>query len=89
MFTRGLNGHVHPADPGAALKVKVYKKVKEVAQERVFEPAAAIAERVMKDKVTPHDVNLPRIDYLVRVANRTRCQRPEDPTDLQFEVLYL
>jgi hypothetical protein len=28
MFTPGLGGHIHPADPGASQKVKIAKKVK-------------------------------------------------------------
>ena len=53
--------------------------MKEVAKERLFEPAASIVERVMKDMLTPDDVNLPKMDNLSRAANHHRRQRPDDP----------
>lgn len=62
--------------------------MKEVAKERLFEPAASIVERVMKDMLTPDDVNLPKMDNLSRAANHHRRQRPDDPADLEFEVRF-
>ncbi|XP_052276212.1 uncharacterized protein LOC127875289 [Dreissena polymorpha] len=87
MFTSGVAGHVHPQDPGATKKMKIAKKVKELARERVFEPAAAIVERVMKDMVAPNDVSLPKPANLVRAVNHHRRLRPDDPKDLAFEQL--
>ena len=60
--------------------------MKELARERVFEPAAVIVERVMKDMVAPNDVSLPKPANLVRVVNHHRRLRPDDPKDLAFEV---
>jgi hypothetical protein len=57
-----------------------------VAKERIFEPAAAIVERVMREMVTPDNVNLPKSDNLARAANHHRRLRPDDPTNLEFEV---
>lgn len=62
-------------------------QVKEIAKERLFEPAATIVERVMREMLTPDDVNLPKPDNLVRAANHHRRLRPDDPTDLVFEVI--
>ncbi|XP_052251127.1 uncharacterized protein LOC127874188 isoform X2 [Dreissena polymorpha] len=62
------------------------KGVKELARERVFEPAAVIVERVMKDMVAPNDVSLPKPANLVRVVNHHRRLRPDDPKDLAFEL---
>ncbi|XP_052251128.1 uncharacterized protein LOC127874188 isoform X3 [Dreissena polymorpha] len=58
----------------------------ELARERVFEPAAVIVERVMKDMVAPNDVSLPKPANLVRVVNHHRRLRPDDPKDLAFEL---
>ena len=63
-------------------------QTKEVAKERMFEPAAAIVERVMKDMIHSDDFSLPKPVNIQRVANHHRRFRPEDPTDLKFTVSF-
>ncbi|XP_052804648.1 uncharacterized protein LOC128234441 [Mya arenaria] len=85
MFTPSIVGHVHLANPVAAKKIKISTKVKEAARERVFESAANIVERVMKQMTTPH-FSLSKPGNLARAANHHRRQRPDDPADLGFQL---
>ena len=64
-------------------------QVKEVAKDRLYEPANQIVERVLIDWTTENDANVPRPANLGRTANRYRHMRPDDPTDLHFEVSFI
>ena len=64
-------------------------QVKALAKERLFQPASGIVDEVMRGMIDPNDVNLPKPDLLTRVANFHRRLRPNDPTDLDFEVIVI
>ncbi|KAH3828597.1 hypothetical protein DPMN_130579 [Dreissena polymorpha] len=72
MYTSSLNGHTHPADPGAYKKSKIRTKAKQIGLSDVHRPAAEIVETVMKEMVTEDDVCLPRMDNLTRAVNLHR-----------------
>ncbi|XP_053384651.1 uncharacterized protein LOC123549348 [Mercenaria mercenaria] len=87
LFTPSLNGHQHPAVPGALKKVTIAAKVKQVARENVFRPAGEIVETVMKDLISAEEFALPKPDLLIRAANLHRQNlRPTDPTTVDFEI---
>ena len=56
--------------------------------QQLFTAASGIVESVANEVIAPTDVEQPNIDYIVRVVNRKRRRlRPEDPKDLDFEVI--
>lgn len=53
-----------------------------------FKPASTIVDDVRADVVKRNNVASLNVDYISRCVNRKRQQmRPEDPRDMNFEVL--
>ena len=66
----------------------MYFQSSQPASQQLFTAASGIVESVANEVIAPTDVEQPNIDYIVRVVNRKRQRlRPEDPKDLDFEVI--
>ena len=66
----------------------MYFQSSQQASQQLFTAASGIVESVANEVIAPTDVEQPNIDYIVRVVNRKRQRlRPEDPKDLDFEVI--
>ena len=85
MFTRGAHGHNHAANPEVSFKAELKVHVIERAKREIFVPATEIVENLLIDK-NLHS-GLPSLTDLARTANRGKqIIRPQDPTDLTFEI---
>ncbi|XP_020612159.1 uncharacterized protein LOC110050574 [Orbicella faveolata] len=87
-FRLGKSNHSHPAEVGAAITSKILADVKKKATTNVFKPASAIVNKVLSERLHEGPCpSLPKPAHIARAANRHRQKlRPEDPTDLTFEL---
>eukprot|EP00057_Strongylocentrotus_purpuratus_P027351 XP_011681825.1 PREDICTED: uncharacterized protein LOC105446543 [Strongylocentrotus purpuratus] len=88
-MARSCLQHCHEGRPGLLQAVQVREVVRTTALTHVYRPAAAIVEEVgvrsTEENVGPS--SLPRLDQLVRTANRVRQgMRPDEPRDLHFQL---
>ena len=68
--------------------MNMYFQSSQQASQQLFTAASGIVENVASQVIVPTEVEQPNIDYIVRVVNRKRQRlRPEDPRDLDFEVI--
>ena len=89
-FTISQISHKHDPETGTAVACKVVKKIKEIVVTDVFKPASAIVENVLLETLeTDRPCSaLPKVNFMARNANRYRRRlRPEEPRDLDFELL--
>ena len=84
-FRRGVD-HNHAGEVGLAAASKLVKAVKRKAEENLFRPSSAIVDEVLVDGMPQASCpNLPKVEHLIRAANRLRqSKRPQDPKDLEF-----
>ena len=62
--------------------------MKAKAKEAIYQSASSIVDEVMLAEVIADSPSLPVPAHLIRTVNRVRQRlRPEDPIDLQFEVV--
>ncbi|XP_062597710.1 uncharacterized protein LOC134259125 [Saccostrea cucullata] len=89
-FQEGLKNHVHPAEPGVHLAIKMKAEVKKKAVDNIFtESAPRIVENVMNaaSDVDAPPASRPKPANMTRIVNRVRQNlRPQDPKDLDFEL---
>ncbi|XP_055997986.1 uncharacterized protein LOC125647370 [Ostrea edulis] len=86
-FQEGLRNHVHPAEPGVDLAVKLKTEVKRNATQNIFTQSAPrvveVALSTANIKAPP--ASRPKPANMTRMANRVRRNlRPQDPQDLDF-----
>lgn len=86
-FQEGVRNHIHPAEPGVHLAVKMKTEVKKNADQNIFtQSAPRVVEAVLAaTEMHAPPASLPKPANLTRIANRVRRQlRPQDPQDLDF-----
>ena len=86
VFTPGPNDHIHPAQPGIDIKVKITKKVHQIAKVNVFRSASAIVEDMMSTdfQLEKPSISRPKPSNLIRSSNHKN--RPTEPQDILFDL---
>ncbi|OWF36105.1 hypothetical protein KP79_PYT08465 [Mizuhopecten yessoensis] len=90
-FREGRKEHIHASEPGIVKSVKIRAEAKSRARENMFTVSAPrIVEEVYQEHGNidlPHH-SRPKAANIARAVNRLRqSMRPQDPKDLDFEVL--
>ena len=87
VFTPGPNSHIHPAQPGLDIKVKITKKVHQISKTNLFRSASAIVDEVMSSdfQLEKPSISRPKPINLIRSSNYQRQKnRPSEPQDISF-----
>lgn len=67
----------------------IYKKVKEITLEKVYQSAAVVAETVMREDIPVDSLCVVNPANLARAANKNRQKhRPEDSSETEFELQF-
>ena len=90
VFTPDSNAHIHPAEPGLDIKVKITKKVHGYSKQNIFRFASAIVDVMSSDiHLDTLSISRPIPANLMRSCNYQRHRnRPTELQDISFVLDY-